>query len=167
MSDVLGNLGDSLVTALGDQFKFLAIGDAEWPISVEHCEDPEIDLADEQLRGPLLWVVDWSEVLDAESGHAGVMTYEEEGLLVILQMKIFQQGDQQQGAKSWALLRALGGLMADVARFCRPLDEPRYLAAGDDLFCCVKATRKQARDRQDWHEKRLFYGDLLTEWRRY
>ena len=166
LTNVLGTLGDSLTGVLADVFT--AIG--PWNVLVEHCQDPRIELSDEKLASPLLWVIDGEEHLASDSNG---QTYEEVGLLLTLQMKIFENPAQQKDVTAETLLWSLSGYLGMAMRYLKPLerddanDYVPLIEADGSRWICVKAQRQQSRDWQRWHENRVFYAEALTHWRRY
>ncbi len=77
-------LADALVTALAAAFPTIIFGGATLPVSVVWTEDANVDLADEAIKTPLVWVLDGSDVATSQHSQA----FEDYDLLIIVQMKI-------------------------------------------------------------------------------
>jgi hypothetical protein len=156
MADSLLTLTDSLVESLATEFPVVEIDGVECPVTITWPIDPSVELKDEQLRDPLVWVIDFGETLEEE----GDVTHEQFEVLIVVQMKLPAGEDEESTATT---IRTLSAFAANIARHLRPIDGSLYL--GEAL--CVKVIRKQSRGLQDMSEKRRFFAEIQTTWRVY
>jgi hypothetical protein len=153
MSDALLDLADGVAEALAEALPSVSIDGVDRPVTTLWADDPRIDLADEEIADPLVWVVDWGESMGAD----GALKYEEYALLVIVQMKLAASQNRE------TFLRALSAFVATLTRTLRPLDAECVVNGA----VCVRTQRQPGRNLADWHAQGRYYVEILTTWRAY
>lgn len=157
MSDPLIDLADAVVSGLTAQFPTVTIGGKAIHVSYEWTDDAGVELSDQALGTPLVWVVDAKDV--AESQHS--IPFEDYQILVIVQMK--RPGSATAAAH---LARELAGLSADIRAWGKSDEETLQLTAGGEIYTCVKAERPSARNHEEWHRNKRFYSEIVLTFRK-
>jgi hypothetical protein len=147
--DSLQSHAQALAAALQAEFPTVTIGGTSYPVTACWTDLPEVDVSDDEIKTPLVWVLDISETLGAKTS---VPTYDERELLVVIQMKV--EVDQSADAAI-----ALSALCSQIARFLLPRDEAYIL----NEAVCVTA-RRSAKRIADWADLR-FYSEIVSTWR--
>ncbi len=149
-SDPLQDHAQALATALQTEFPAVTISGTSYPITVCWTDLPEVDISDDKIKTPLVWVLDISETLGARTSNP---TYDERELLVVVQMKVPSVGLLTETAT------ALSALSSQIARFIKPLDGAYIL---NDAVCV--SARRTAKRIDDWTNMR-FYSEITATWR--
>jgi hypothetical protein len=147
--DSLLSHAQALAAALQAEFPTVTIGGTSYPVTTCWTDLPEVDIADDKIHNPLVWVLDISETLGAKTS---IPTYDEREILVVVQMKV--EVDQSADAAI-----ALSALCSQIARFLLPRDEAYIL---NEAVCAT--VRRSAKRIADWANLR-YYCEIVSTWR--
>jgi hypothetical protein len=143
MSDHLMNLVDGVVNGLSS-----LRNDA----TVQWMDDPAVELKDDILLSPIVWVVDYS----TQTHDVGRVPIKDMKIVVIVQKKIMSSGD---AAKQE--VRDMLQFVSSIENFCL---NNSIEVEGEEAFC-IETNRERSRNLKEYNEKNLFYSEFIATYR--